>query len=258
MAEFLKNYHTHSPLCHHAIGEERQYVETAIAGGLKVLGFSDHSPQVFPGTHRSGFRMDVSETEKYVHTVLSLREEYKGQIDIKLGYEAEYYPAIFEDLLALLRQYPCDYLLLGQHFVRNEYDGRYSGYNGDDVSFAKEYIDQCCEAMRTGYFTYFAHPDLMCYTGDEESFRREYSRMIACSLETEVPLEINLLGIRGGRQYPYERFWALAGEMKAKVVIGCDAHEPENTADFTSYEKALAIVEKYGLILTDPVLRPIS
>jgi len=257
MQKMITNYHTHTPLCHHASGTEREYVEAAIAGGLKVLGFSDHSPQVFPGGHRSGFRMDVSDTEKYVNTVLSLREEYKGQIEIKLGYEAEYYPAIFEDFLKLVRRFPCDYLIMGQHFIRNEYDGFYSGSGGDNPALLTEYVDQTCEAMRTGCFTYFAHPDLF-RCDDDEIYRREYSRLIACSIETGVPLEINLLGIRGGRHYPSEKFWTLAGEMHANAVIGCDAHEPVSVADQASYAVALSMVEKYGLRLVEPVLRPLS
>lgn len=40
----LANYHTHTFRCRHALGEDREYIEHAIDGGLKVLGFSDHCP----------------------------------------------------------------------------------------------------------------------------------------------------------------------------------------------------------------------
>jgi histidinol-phosphatase (PHP family) len=42
------NYHTHTTRCHHAAGTEREYVEAAIANGIKVLGFADHTPYPFP------------------------------------------------------------------------------------------------------------------------------------------------------------------------------------------------------------------
>ena len=51
------NFHTHTTRCNHAAGEDRQYVEEAIKGGLKVLGFSDHSPYFFLGDYYSTFRM---------------------------------------------------------------------------------------------------------------------------------------------------------------------------------------------------------
>ena len=38
------NYHTHTVRCNHARGSEREYIETAIARGMQVLGFSDHVP----------------------------------------------------------------------------------------------------------------------------------------------------------------------------------------------------------------------
>ena len=47
----IANYHTHTYRCGHAVGEDRQYVETAIERGLKVLGFSDHVPMPFPDGH---------------------------------------------------------------------------------------------------------------------------------------------------------------------------------------------------------------
>lgn len=36
----IANYHTHTWRCRHADGTEREYVERAIEGGLKILGFS--------------------------------------------------------------------------------------------------------------------------------------------------------------------------------------------------------------------------
>ena len=53
----LANYHTHTTRCGHAVGEDREYVETAIRRGLKVLGFSDHVPMPFPDGRESRFRV---------------------------------------------------------------------------------------------------------------------------------------------------------------------------------------------------------
>ena len=52
------NFHTHTTRCNHAAGETLQYVEiNNKEGGLKVLGFSDHSPYFFSGDYYSTFRM---------------------------------------------------------------------------------------------------------------------------------------------------------------------------------------------------------
>lgn len=116
----IANYHTHTTRCHHAEGEDRQYVETAIERGLKILGFSDHTPYYYDGDYVSGVRMLPEEVEGYVESIQRLKDEYKSQIEIKLGFETEYYPKYFEKLLQLYAQYPVDYIILGQHFLNNE------------------------------------------------------------------------------------------------------------------------------------------
>ncbi|MBI3316105.1 MAG: PHP domain-containing protein, partial [Candidatus Omnitrophica bacterium] len=40
------DYHMHTPLCGHAVGEPGEYVEQAIKVGLSEIGFSDHAPLV--------------------------------------------------------------------------------------------------------------------------------------------------------------------------------------------------------------------
>ena len=59
----LHNYHTHTKRCNHAEGCEREYVEQAIANGMKTLGFSDHAPYLFTDGYYSAFRMRVEELE---------------------------------------------------------------------------------------------------------------------------------------------------------------------------------------------------
>lgn len=252
------NLHTHTFRCNHASGVEREYIETAIAGGIKIMGFADHAPYYFSGDYYSGFRMRPELQEDYVNTLLELKEEYKGKIDIKIGYETEYYPMFFDKTLEMLKRYPVDYLILGQHFIDNEVTGKYSGVRNDDEAYLAQYVDEICEGIKTGLFTYVAHPDLVCFTGDDAIYREHYSRLINCAKEEGVPLEINLLGIRDGRHYPCDKFFSLCGELGAEVCIGCDAHSADVAVDPKSYATAMEMVEKFGLVLNEsPTLRPI-
>ena len=146
--KFTESLHTHTFRCGHASGTEREYIENAIAAGFDTLGFSDHAPYVFRDGYYSGFRMRPELQEDYVTTLLALREEYKGKIDIKIGYEAEYYPEFFEDFLKLITRYPVDYLIMGQHFIENEMSGKYSGVSSDDEGYLKQYVDQVIEGMK--------------------------------------------------------------------------------------------------------------
>ena len=68
-----------------------------------------------------------------------------------------------------------------------------------------------------------------------------------------TPLEINLLGMRLGRNYPDERFWAIAGEVGNTVVLGCDAHKPEDVCGGAAELEALRLVKKYSLRLRETI-----
>ena len=45
----IANYHTHTHRCNHAIGREEDYVKEALKAGMKILGWADHTPYLFPG-----------------------------------------------------------------------------------------------------------------------------------------------------------------------------------------------------------------
>ena len=245
------NYHTHTPLCRHARGSGREYVENAIRSGMEVLGFSDHSPQFFPGDYYSRFRMYPEQLEEYVQNVLALQKEYAGRIEIPLGLELEYYPALLPKLLPVLRDLPLDYLLLGQHFVGNEYDDRYTGYPTEEERLLEKYCDQTIEAMQTGLFCCFAHPDLVNFRGDTATYVRQVRRICREAKSCGIPLEMNLLGLSEGKHYPNPRFWEVAAEEGCDVILGRDAHWPEALLDKEPLQIAKDMAHKLGLKLLD-------
>lgn len=140
----------------------------------------------------------------YIQTLLTLKAEYAGRIEILIGYEAEYSPGFLTDLLARITQYPVDYLLLGQHYIHNEIDGVYVYKPTDDPEILKVYVNQCIAGLDTGLYTYLAHPDLIQFTGSESIYRREMERLCLAAKERNIPLELNLLGCaRTGRTPPH-------------------------------------------------------
>ncbi len=252
---YRENYHTHTYLCHHAEGTVREYVESAIAGGYRVLGFSDHAPYTYGGVYDSFFRMFPCEMDAYISELLALRAEFKDKIDIKIGYEAEYYPEYFDALIERVCAYPCDYLILGQHFTKNEYDGEYAGNHGDEAAVS-EYVRQVCCGMRTGLYSFVAHPDLVNFNGGTERYLELTRDICRTSLETDTPLEINLYGIIDRRDYPKECFWQMAGEYGCKVVLGVDAHSSDRFLCRDDVSEGFELIRKYGLnYVESPTLR---
>lgn len=250
----IANYHTHTWRCNHAKGTEREYVENGLKAGLKILGFSDHSPYIFPGTYYSHFRMKLSQLEDYVQSVLALRAEYAGQIEIPLGLELEYYPGLLPELLPVLRDQPLDYLILGQHFVGNEYDSPYSGLTTYEEALLRQYVNQTIDAMQTGLFTYFAHPDLLNFQGNHRIFQREMRRLCREAKACGVPLEYNLLGLAGGRNYPNPYLWEVIAEEGCAVILGRDAHDPGVLLDRNTEDRALSHLASLGITPVETVI----
>ena len=249
----IANYHTHTPRCHHAVGEEREYIERAIESGLTILGFSDHTPVPFAEGYVSGIRMLPSELEDYVDTVLALKEEYKRDIEIHVGLEVEYYPRYVEAMQDMIAPYPIEYFLLGQHFAGNEAGEVYYGSVTRDPEILLAYCRQVTEGLESGLFTYLAHPDLINFVGNEDLYRTRMLLLCKKARELQIPLEINLLGLSTGRHYPNELFWKIAGEAGCDAVLGADAHRPGAVYNEEAERAGRALAERYGLHLLETV-----
>lgn len=254
----LANYHTHTWRCGHAKGTEREYVDAAIERGLEILGFSDHTPCPFPWYHHSLIRMKCSQIVDYVDAVSALRDEYSGIIDIRLGVEAEYYPAYFSELRSMLADHDIEYMILGQHFLDNEVFAHYCGRPTVSEAHLAQYCRQTRDAMQTGLFSCFAHPDLLRFIGNEHTYTRHMRGLCKDAKSCGMPLELNLLGLEAGKHYPNRRFWEIAAEEGCSVIFGCDTHDPAALLDRGSEEKAMELINELGLMLVERLeLRPI-
>lgn len=243
------NYHTHTPRCQHAIGSEREYIEAAISAGFEVLGFSDHVPQPYQ-SYVSGIRMTMDKLPEYVDTLLKLREEYQEQIDIKIGFEAEYIPELFDELMEIMEQYPIDYFILGQHFLA-ENEGEYTGSPTTDAAKMKKYVDLVVAGLKTGKFAYLAHPDLMYFEGDNKVYIEEMTRLCKECKAMGIPLELNGLGMWENRNYPSERFFKIAKEVGNEIVIGYDAHNPTTFLNEEIYQNCMKFARSLGIQLNE-------
>lgn len=248
----IANYHTHTWRCNHATGTEREYIENAI-GHYRILGFSDHTPYPFPNGFEDHDKMRMDQLEDYVDTILGLKKEYRDDIEIHLGLEVEYYPAYFDDLVNFVKDFPVEYFILGQHWLGNRI-GEVSPYAiGDDAGRLGQYVDQCIEALKTGRFTYLAHPDLAGFTGDRKLYDIWMRKLCRTVSRLDLPVEINLLGIRDHRTYPDSAFWEIAGQEGCKAVFGADAHTAGSVWRPEDQKKARQIADKYRLPVLETV-----
>ena len=242
------NYHTHTKRCHHASGEDREYVEAAIEAGYQILGFADHCPWVYPDGFVSTIRMLDSEVDGYFASLESLRKEYKDDIQLLIGFEAEYIRSLMEAQDAFLKDYPVDYMILGQHYVGEESFRTYAGNETNSRDMLCGYVDLCIEGMKSGRYRYLAHPDLIHYTGDSNIYEKEMRRLCEAMKEMDAIIEMNILGLATTRNYPNRRFWQIAKEVGTRVIIGMDAHAPKDLADDKSVERAKRLCEGMEIV----------
>ncbi len=250
----IYNYHAHTFRCKHASGIERNYIENAIKGGIKKMGFSEHAPFRHEDGKQVGYRIFVEEVKDYFDTLKNLREEYKDKIEIYIGFEIEYYTPYFDKMFKFAIDAGAEYFILGQHQIDTDRNDMYDGLKyvnifeeSDSEERLSNYVTRCINAVKTGYISYVAHPDACKFSGNVDAYKREYSRLVKVCKELNVPLEINCLGIRDNRHYPRKELWELVGEIGAPVVIGMDAHDEKAAYDKESIIIAKQLIKDYNL-----------
>ena len=142
--------------------------------------------------------MKTDQIEDYAESVRYLKEKYKDDITIYLGFEAEYFPDRADWLREAKETYHLDYYILGQHYHNYESNETYFGKYANRKTLVSDYLSDLKAAGESGLFHYYAHPDIYmarCKTVTEEMLEAvdticEYSR------KYNMPLEYNLQGMR--------------------------------------------------------------
>jgi len=254
----LKNYHTHTYRCKHAIGDIDDYAKAALTGGITVLGFTDHTP--LPDNRWLSVRMHMDELEEYLAAITKAQKQYQG-LTILSGLECDYfkeYHNFYKE--ELLDKWGLDYLIAGTHFFKT--NGVFKGAHGEITGRRelKAYAAACIKAIESGLFTFITHPDIfgMSYLKWDKEAQAVSKDILTAAAHNGVALEINSYGLRKKRVhteqgerpvYPILQFWELAADYKVEVVANSDAHTPAEVAG--GIEHCLQLAADWGLSLAD-------
>lgn len=253
----LCNYHTHTKRCKHAQGTDEEYVLEAIRNGFDEIGFSDHSPWPLHDGENSRIRMELDEFEDYRQSVLYLKEKYKDQIRIWLGLECEYLEDRMDWLAEFKREKGLDYIILGNHFDNEIVSEKYFGHYRDLDHCLERYAYTTIKGIESGLYLYLAHPDLFMktYRNWDPRFEELSLKILRKCKEYGMPVEVNLAGVRDSDKwfcgYPCPEFWQLVAQVKNDVVIGLDAHAPQNFQETDIIRKTKDDLEAMGLHVLD-------
>ena len=238
------NYHTHTRWCNHGEGEIEDFIEEAIRQNLTEIAITEHIPHEY---NADSNRMVWDVFEDYNKALDAAVQKFAGSMRVIKGFEAEYY----REEMPIYRHFREDLgyrlFILGQHRCGPEHSYNTFAEKGEEE--IRAYAADVCEGIRTGFFDFVAHPDVVWQRCSEEfhpvveEVMREIFRL--CD-ETDTPVEINANGIRDGKPYPCKWIWRLSKEYRLRYLISSDAHRPEHLVD-ESVVKAEKFAKELGI-----------
>ncbi|GAB6169477.1 phosphatase [Clostridium carnis] len=209
----LIDLHCHTISSGHAYSTVKENIEGALESGIKILGTSDHGPQM-PGSATVMHFYNLRVIKKEVNGIRMLNGveaniiDYDGNIDIP------------EELLESL-----DYVIASLHPPCIKFGTK------------EENTKAILGAIKNKYVKIIAHPD-------DSRYPIDYKAMIIAAKENNVLLEINNSslnpnGYREGAWDNYKVMLNLCKKYEAKVILGSDAHIWYDVGNFNNCEKLI-------------------
>ncbi|MEK4153609.1 MULTISPECIES: histidinol-phosphatase HisJ [Paenibacillus] len=240
------DYHTHHERCGHAVGKLEEYVQRGIELGLQQLGLSDHLPliHVDPASYYPEMAMPMAELPRYVEECLTLKERYRGVIDLRVGLEADYIEGYEEQIREILSPYPWDYLIGSVHFL-GEWDitdhRQVHGWEGKDaLEVYRLYYDAVKKSALSGLYDIIGHMDVIKRFGYGPQTPEGKAEVKALELETlkviadsGIAMELNASGLTKpcAEMFPAEHLLQEALKLGIPLTLGSDAHDPAKLGD---------------------------
>ena len=259
------NYHTHSNWCD---GKEspRRMIQEAIQKGFDAIGFSSHAmlPQ-----DDIDWVLTPEKAVRYATEIRMLAEEFKDQIKVLCGVEADYIPGGANPDRGTYAAVKPDYIIGSIHFIKAPdgavfafdhtpqilADGIRDHFGGDSTAFVKAYFAALREMVATCDFDVVGHPDLVRKFNakhpyfDEKAdwYRTELGRTADAIAKSGKLVEVNTGAIARGwldDAYPSEDFRRMLREKGVKFILSSDAHESKALdCAFDKFESAEEYVE---------------
>lgn len=252
----LTDYHTHlrpdrvSVDPAEAFGDENigRYLAVAREEGIGEFGVSEHIYRF-----REGLQLCSDEFWRAQgKDDLAYYAELIASSPARLGIEVDFIPGREEETGDLLDQFPFDYVIGSVHTLGGQpidtEDNPVWQHKSIEAVW-EEYFLVLAEAIQTGLFDIFAHPDLVKVKGlvPGGDLTRFYAPALEAIAEKKPVLEVSTAGLRkkAGEIYPSPLFLELAHEAGARFALSSDAHQANHVG--YAYDEALALMKQTGI-----------
>ena len=265
------NYHTHSNWCD-GKDSPRKMIQAAVARGFAAIGFSSHA--MLPEDDLD-WVLTHEKSERYLKEIRALGEEFKDQIKVLCGVEADYIPGgPNPDRSSYAAIFP-DYIIGSVHWVLAEDGARVAvdntpeelangirdHFGGSGEAFVRAYYRQVRDMVANCRFDVVGHLDLVRKFNarhpyfDEKAdwYREEIGKTAAAVAKSGKIAEVNTGAITRGWMddaYPSAEFRGMLRERGVRFILSSDAHTAE-TIDcaFDRFENAETFVDISTLCL---------
>lgn len=239
--------HNHTILCNHATGTTEEYIKKAIELKIDIFGFSEHAPMNFD----EKYRLKLEDKKFYENDVLFLKEKYKNDIEILLGYEVDYLKGDY--ILPEVLNSKVDYLIGSVHFINDgwgfdnpEFIGQYK--NKDIDTIWEDYFAAITNMIKSGKFDIVGHLDLIKVFKflPKKDIKIIAKDAIQHIKQSNMVVEINSAGYRKpiAEQYPSKEILELCFELDIPITFSSDAHCVEQVG--LNYDKASTLAKEIG------------
>lgn len=246
----IADYHLHTPLCGHAVGEPLEYAEAAVEAGLEEIGFSDHAP--FVHYEDPGITMNIKQLPEYYRLMEDVRKKYSNCLRVKIGIEADFVPGYEDKTQAILDDYPYDYVIGSVHFIKDwgfdnpEEFERWSDKDVDQVYH--DYFTLLRQSAQSGMYDIMGHVDLVKKFGHRSisDISDEVRKTAQVFKECGVAIEINTSGLRKPVKeiYPSLDNLKIYADVGVSLIFGSDSHDPKDVG--RDFEEAMSLAREAG------------
>lgn len=229
--------HMHCGFSNDSESRPEDMVESAIAKGLSVICLTDH----YDKDNLDWGDEAIFDVESYFQKMIELQEEYRDQIDIRIGAEIGMQPYLAEYYQNFIAQHPFDFVIgsvhsVLEHDVALDFFQKHSDPEGYKIYFEEMLQD----VQKIKSYDVLGHLDYIVRYSNQGSKGfdlNDYMDIIEEILKQVIAhgkgIEMNMSGLKYGLGAPHpqpeiiKRYRELGGEI---ITVGADGHIPEHIA----------------------------
>jgi histidinol-phosphatase (PHP family) len=244
------DYHMHTRLCHHAVGDPVDLAQRAVELGFTEIGVSEHNPMARDDF--DNWRMLMSKLDEYLENLEAARRKFP-QLRILAALEVDYLPGQEDWIRDLAGRHSWDYFIGSVHYIDGGWDidnpAKLDQWRARDAfEVWSAYFDRLTAAAASGLFQIIGHADLPKKFGfrPSQDCRPLFARFLDAAASSGVAVEINTAGLRKDcrEMYPSPEFLSMARERGVPLTFGSDAHHPSEVG--MDFDLALNLARKCG------------